>query len=542
VLSIGTVEEGEEPDATLTGEFPDQVLNLVLPRGDAGPQGEPGTPGATGPANTLTVGTVTTGAAGSSVSVSITGTAPNQTLSLTIPRGNTGATGDPGPTGLTGPAAALTWTFDPDVTDADPGPGDFRINNGVYASASHLYIDDTAYGGGTVTGWLDSLDDSTNPGNRGRLTLIRIDDPTVYAIYDITGAVVDGTGYRKVPVVHISSNGTLSGRTAIDFSAAGKKGEDGGGSGNVVSDGTGVDATIPIWDADGYNLTNSGVLLSTIQSDIAGKAAASHTHTIANVTGLQDALDGKAASTHAHAASDVTSGVLALARLPVADSGESTATELVRADDARLANARTPTAHTHPAADISDASANSRAIITAATYAAIKTLLGLENVDNTTDLAKPVSTAVQSELDDLSAAIALKLTPVYATATDIWAGTDTDKIVTADAIKDAQVFVAIAFGATITPDLNTGINFTVGALTSNFTLANPTNLKAGWSGSIRVAQGATPRTIAYGTAWKPVGGTALALSTTANHIDYIDYQVAPDGASVVYAIRKNCGA
>ena len=35
-------------------------------------------------------------------------------------------------------------------------------------------------------------------------------------------------------------------------------------------------------------------------------AAASHTHTIANVTGLQTALDGKAASSHTHAISDVT--------------------------------------------------------------------------------------------------------------------------------------------------------------------------------------------------------------------------------------------
>ena len=37
-----------------------------------------------------------------------------------------------------------------------------------------------------------------------------------------------------------------------------------------------------------------------------GKAAASHTHSIANVTGLQTALDGKSALSHSHAISDVT--------------------------------------------------------------------------------------------------------------------------------------------------------------------------------------------------------------------------------------------
>lgn len=47
-----------------------------------------------------------------------------------------------------------------------------------------------------------------------------------------------------------------------------------------------------------------------------GAAAASHTHSIANVSGLQDALNGKAAASHSHAASAITSGTLAADRLP----------------------------------------------------------------------------------------------------------------------------------------------------------------------------------------------------------------------------------
>jgi hypothetical protein len=58
--------------------------------GDRGPQGD------TGPATTLSIGTVTTGAAGSNASATMTGAAPNQTLSLTIPRGDTGSTGATG--------------------------------------------------------------------------------------------------------------------------------------------------------------------------------------------------------------------------------------------------------------------------------------------------------------------------------------------------------------------------------------------------------------------------------------------------------------
>lgn len=44
-ITIGTVTKGEVASATLTGESPNQVLNLVLPKGDVGKQGPQGTPG-----------------------------------------------------------------------------------------------------------------------------------------------------------------------------------------------------------------------------------------------------------------------------------------------------------------------------------------------------------------------------------------------------------------------------------------------------------------------------------------------------------------
>ena len=51
-------------------------------------------------------------------------------------------------------------------------------------------------------------------------------------------------------------------------------------------------------------------------------------------------------------ASRTTAGTFDIARLPVASSGTSNTTQVVRADDTRLSNARTPTAHVHSAADI----------------------------------------------------------------------------------------------------------------------------------------------------------------------------------------------
>lgn len=45
-LTIGTVSSGDTPSATITGESPNQVLNLVLEKGDKGDTGETGPAGA----------------------------------------------------------------------------------------------------------------------------------------------------------------------------------------------------------------------------------------------------------------------------------------------------------------------------------------------------------------------------------------------------------------------------------------------------------------------------------------------------------------
>ena len=61
--------------------------------GATGPQGPKGDTGPAGPANTLSIGTVTTGEPGTAAAATITGESPNQILNLTIPRGDTGAAG-----------------------------------------------------------------------------------------------------------------------------------------------------------------------------------------------------------------------------------------------------------------------------------------------------------------------------------------------------------------------------------------------------------------------------------------------------------------
>jgi hypothetical protein len=84
---------------------------------------------------------------------------------------------------------------------------------------------------------------------------------------------------------------------------------------------------------------------------------------------------------------------------------------------------------------------------------------------------------------------------------------------------------ALTDGATITADFAVANNFSV-TLGGNRTLANPSNLTAGQSGTIVITQDGTgSRTLAYGSNWKFPGGTAPTLTTTASAVDVIAYYV-----------------
>ena len=96
-LKVGTVTSGSTPSATITGTAPNQTISLVLPKGEKGDKGADSTvPGPTGPPNALTIGSVTSSA---TPSATITGTAPNQVLNLVLAKGDTGPVGPGGPAG-----------------------------------------------------------------------------------------------------------------------------------------------------------------------------------------------------------------------------------------------------------------------------------------------------------------------------------------------------------------------------------------------------------------------------------------------------------
>ena len=167
--------------------------------------------------------------AGGSPTASATYTASSGALALAfgLVTGNTGATGN---------SAGLQMTFNNSTSDADPGGGKVALNNGTLGSVSEIYIDDADDNGTAISSFIATFDDVSNVTARGIIHIEKEGAAATFAIYKVSGAVTAASGYSKVPVTHLASNGTFSNLDGIrvDFTYSGN---DGAGSlTNVVGD------------------------------------------------------------------------------------------------------------------------------------------------------------------------------------------------------------------------------------------------------------------------------------------------------------------
>ena len=93
-VTVTTLPAGSS--ATATYDKSTRTLVLGIPQGS---KGDTGATGATGPANVLTIGSVTSGKV---ASATITGDAPNQVLNLVLEKGDKGEQGEQGKQGIQG--------------------------------------------------------------------------------------------------------------------------------------------------------------------------------------------------------------------------------------------------------------------------------------------------------------------------------------------------------------------------------------------------------------------------------------------------------
>ena len=197
--------------------------------------------------------------------------------------GAAGVAGSAGPAGFEG---GLKLLFSSTITDTDPGNGTIRYNSTTVAAVAWLYIDMLDADGNDITNWLLALDDSSTASNRGYLYIRQATTATI-AIFQITGAVVNGTGYYKVPVTYVSGAIPTNGSTlSAVFSRTGDQGSSGAGTGDMLK------AT--------YDANNNGKVDNAENADavpwtgVSGKPStftpSTHSHPTSDVTGLDAAL------------------------------------------------------------------------------------------------------------------------------------------------------------------------------------------------------------------------------------------------------------
>lgn len=213
-------ERGEKGDKGDTGEQgPQGIQGEPGPKGDKGDKGDTGDTGPqgdTGPANTLSIGTVTNG---EEASAEITGEAPNQTLNLVLPQGIKGDTGDDGfsPTvtsSKSGKTTTLTitdvnGTSTATILDGEDGPT-YTAGSGIDITNNVISNTQTSAQWGNITGTLsnqtdlqDELDDKqdtlvsgTNIKTINGSSILGSGDIEVASDIDMFADTNNGTFYR----------------------------------------------------------------------------------------------------------------------------------------------------------------------------------------------------------------------------------------------------------------------------------------------------------------------------------------------------------
>ena len=189
------------------------------------------------------------------------------------------------------------------------------------------------------------------------------------------------------------------------------------------------------------------------------------------------------------------------------------------------------TAVTSPAATVSDSIPDGYTLIfdpvqtnTGASTLSIGSLDGVVNIKKITGGAKVA--LIAGDLAETTILtfdgtdwIQMTSSPLSLAANNVWTKAQRGAVTT------------LASGTTVTVDFALANNFSL-VCGVNLTIGNPSNLVAGQSGSISIAQDGTGgRTVAFASAWKFPAGTAPTLTTTASAKDRIDY-VSLDGTTV----------
>ena len=256
-LTVGSVTQGSAA-ASVTGVAPNQVLNLVLPKGDAA---------------TVSVSSTVTGAPGSDASVTNVGTSADAELVFVVPRGNTGLTGTaatvlveatntvspgtPAAVTNTGTSSAASLIFD--IPQGDPGAVGDKGWSPILATVA-----DGARFVHQIYDWTGGI--GTKPAVGGYIGATGVVSDISLAI-NIRGAAGSGSGDVSGP------SDATAGNLAVYADSTGKLLADGPAVSNFATAAQGAKADSAVQpDALGTSATlNAGVANGTATLDATGK-------------------------------------------------------------------------------------------------------------------------------------------------------------------------------------------------------------------------------------------------------------------------------
>ena len=434
---------------------------------NVGPTGPTGVTGATGPTGPTGV----TGPTGPTGPTGVTG--------ATGPTGVTGATGPTGVTGADGLHPGYRFLFDDTTSMADPGSGDFRLNNASLGSADAAAISDNSADSGNpdVSAAVLSWDNSNNA-VRGTIYIKQIADPANFAIYNITGASTDNSGWTQLALTYVDHAGSFTDADpcVIEFARAGDVGATGPTGPTGATGPTGPTGVTGATGATGPGDVSSSANI-TDHALVRGDGGAKGVQDTGIIVDDSDNVSGMATLT------------LPNTGLHIFDTGGD---------------------HDYIIAPGEDATAD-------------RTLtLDLNNADRTLDITGNTTLAGGTHSgtntgDEATASEGTAGIVDLATDAEIRAATSGAHAITAADLSSANALVTLTDAATVAVDWTAGINFTL-TITTDRVLGNPTNEIPGTFRTVFVISDGGPDELTFGSEYGGTPPTLDDITTTKGYL------------------------
>lgn len=285
--------------------------------------------------------------------------------------------------------------------------------------------------------------------------------------------------------------------------------------------------------------TNAGVanwsLLVDSASATSSAAAAASSASAASTSATTATTQAATAATQASAAATSATNAAASATAATTNGAAQVALATTQAGNAATSATAASGSASAAATSATNAAASATAAATSAATvgftATSTTTFQNKTIDNTNAITvKDANFTIQDD-GDTTKILKIQASGISTGTTRTLTPQDADTTIAGININQSftkaqrGLVSALTDGATITPDFSAANNYSL-TLGGNRTLANPTNITAGQSGTIVISQDGTgSRTLAYGSYWKFPGGTAPTLTTAASAVDVLVYYV-----------------